>query len=296
MIGSSRPRSSHGLWGPLYALPAVAIVLAFIGYPFGSIVYHSLTQWDGLSAPRWVGLHNFHVLLHDPILRIALRNNLLFALSVPIQLVVPLVLAYAIHERIPGWRFFRSTFFLPAVYSTVVVGIIAQVMLLLGGPLNSTLAALGLGSLRHDWLASASTSIPMILLVFVWANFGYNVLIYLAGMSAVDAEVVDAARVDGAHRLQILRHVYVPSLRRVMELVLVINTINAFAYMFTYIFVMTNGGPGFDTYVTEFLIYNQAFTFQNLGYASAIGVALTLIIGVFGFVQIRVITGGRTAE
>jgi multiple sugar transport system permease protein len=288
------PQSRDRFWGPLYAVPAVILVLGFIGYPFVSIIYHSLTQWNGLAPSRWVGIHNYRALLHDPIFRIALKNNALFALSVPIQLVLPLVLAFAIHERVPGWRLFRSTFFLPAVYSTVVVGIIAQVIFLLGGPLNSSLKAVGLGSLRHDWLASSSTSIPIILIVFVWANFGYNVLLYLAGLSAIDPNMIEAARIDGAGQIGVLRHVIVPGLRRVMELVLVISTINAFAYMFTYIFVMTNGGPGFDTYVTEFLIYNQAFTFQNLGYASAIGVALTLIIAVLGFVQIRVITGGRT--
>jgi multiple sugar transport system permease protein len=289
----SGPRNREWLWGPLYALPALALVLAFIGYPFGSIIYHSLTRWDGISPPQGIGFHNYHVLLHDHIFRLALRNNLLFATSVPVQLVVPLLLAYAIYLRLPGWRLFRSSFFLPAVYSTVVVGIIAQVILLLGGPLNTTLNAVGLGVLRRDWLASSTTSIPMILVVLIWANFGYNVLIYLAGMSAIDPEMIEAAKLDGASPLRVLRHVIVPNLRRVMELILVINTITAFAYMFTYIYVMTNGGPGFETYVTELLIYNHAFTFQNLGYASAIGVTLTALIAILGYFQIRMITGGR---
>ena len=114
----------------------------------------------------------------------------------------------------------------------------------------------------------------MILLVVVWANFGYNVLIFLAGMSALDPQLAEAARIDGA-RLGILWHVYRADLRRVIEIVLVINTITAFAYMFTYIYTITNGGPGFRPYVSEFYIYTQAFTAQRLGYASAMGLGLT---------------------
>lgn len=295
--GARGPRRSlrrgEGLWGPLYALPAIVLLLAFIGYPLGSVAYHAFTRWDGISAPQWIGFHNFSVLAKDHIFRQALVNNFLFAITVPIQLVVPLLLAFLIHLRFPGWRFFRATFFLPAVLSTVVVGLLASLVLQLDGPLNQVLGAVGLDSLRENWLASAGTSIPMIVLVVVWANFGYNVLIYLGGMSTLDASMVEAARLDGANRRRILLHIYVPNLRRVMELVLVTSTVTAFAYMFAYIYTITNGGPGFDTYVSEFYIYSQAFTEQNLGYASAIGLVLTIVLATIGYVQIRVLTKER---
>jgi multiple sugar transport system permease protein len=287
------PRRGEAWWGPLYALPAVAVVVAFIGYPALSIAYHAFTRWNGYTAPVWVGLQNFQFLLADPQFFIALRNNFLFAVSVPIQLVVPLVLAFLIHERIPGWRFYRWTYFLPAVYSTVVVGLLAKILLDVDGPLNEALGSLGLHGLQLNWLLTAQTSIPAILLVVVWANFGYNVVLYLAGMSAIAPDLPDAARIDGAGSWGVLRHVYVPGLRRVMEIVLVTNTITAFAYMFTYVFTITNGGPGFQTYVTEFLIYNNAFTFQRMGYASAMGFALTLVISVLGYLYIRALTGGK---
>jgi multiple sugar transport system permease protein len=281
---------SEQLWGPVYALPAIALVVIFIGYPLGSLVYHAMTRWDGLTPPQWVGLHNFSVLLNDPVFWHALGNNALFAISVPIQVFGALVIAYLIHEHIPGWRFFRSTFFLPAVFSTVVVGILASVVLAPSGPLNSALASVGLGGLTRNWLASATTSIPMIIVIVVWANFGYSVLIYLAGMSSLDPQLAEAARIDGAGPWHILWRVYAPNLRRVMELVLVINTITAFAYMLTYVYVITRGGPGFTTYSAEFFIYDAAFTFQELGYAAAAGVVLTLIIAVLGFLQIRSLT------
>ena len=283
-------RAPEWVWGLLYAAPAVALVGMFVGYPFGSIVYHAFTRWDGIAPARWVGLHNFRVLWHDPLFLRSLRNNALFAISVPVQMVVPLLVAYVIHRRVPGWRLFRATVFLPAVYATVVIGILCYTVFQLDGPLNSTLGAVGLGSLRHEWLASAGTSIPLILLVVIWTNFGYNVLLYLAGMSAVDPSLEEAARLDGASWLRVLRHVIVPDLRRVMEIVLVVNTITAFAFMFTYIFTITNGGPGYDTYVSEFYIYNQAFTNQNMGYAAAIGVTLVLIVLAIGLLQIRALT------
>jgi ABC-type sugar transport system permease subunit len=293
-----RPRSrlrsrSELLWGLVYAAPALGIVLVFIGYPFASIVYHSFTRWKGYGQPEVIGTRNFEFLLRDGVFWGALANNLFFALSVPFMLVVPLILAYLIHDRIPGWRLYRWTYFLPAVYSTVVVGVIARLVLQLDGPLNEALQDIGLGGLTREWLGTPTTALPAILLVLLWANFGYNVVIYLAGMSGIDPQLPEAARIDGATGFQVLRHVYVPGLRRVLEIVLVTSTITAFASMFTYVFTITNGGPGFSTYVVEFSIYNNAFSLQRMGYASAIGVVMVLGISVLGFMQIRILTRDR---
>jgi ABC-type sugar transport system permease subunit len=285
------PRTSESIWGALYALPAVAMVVVFVGYPFASVLWHAFTRWSGLAAPQFVGLRNFQILLNDRLFLHALGNNLLFAISVPIQLVLPLVLAFLIYRRIPGWRLFRSAFFLPAVYSTVVIGLLTQFALQVDGPLNALLESAGLSFLALDWLGDPGSAITVILVVLVWANFGYNVVLYLAGASAIDPHLFEAAAIDGANAWQVLRHVFVPGLRRVMEIVLVTNTITAFAAMFTYVYTITNGGPGFGTYVTEFYIYNQAFTSQNLGYACAIGAVLTLLIATIGFVQIRLMAG-----
>jgi ABC-type sugar transport system permease subunit len=294
--GAPAPRSrlnrGDSRWGLVYALPAILVLVVFIGYPFLSIVGHAFTRWNGYSEPEWIGLRNFEFLLRDPNFWNAIRNNVFFALSVPVQLALPLVLAFLIHTKIPGWRIFRWTFFLPAVYSTVVVGVLARLVLQADGPLNQALAAIGLGGLQQEWLGSAGTAMPAILVVLIWANFGYNTVLYLAGISGIDPQLPEAARIDGANSWQVLRHVYVPGLRRVMEIVLVTSTITAFAWMFAYIFTITNGGPGFSTYVVEFFIYNNAFGFQRMGYASAIGLLLTLLISILGFVQIRILTKG----
>jgi multiple sugar transport system permease protein len=289
---SRRPRSS--LWGYVYALPAVGIILAFVGFPLVSLVQHSFTEWDGFSSPRWVGLKNFRDLAHDPIFITAITNNAIFAISVPIIVVVSLILAYLIHERVPGWRFFRSTFFLPAIYSTVVVGIIASVVLLPEGAVNQTLGSVGLSGLERNWLTDTNTARGWIIAVVAWANFGYSVLIYLAGMAVLEPELSESARLDGAGFWDILWQIYVPNLRRVIELVLVINTITAFAYMLPYIFTITGGGPGYSTYATEYYIWDAGFSSQELGYAAAMGVILASLILGLGFLQIRMLTRART--
>ena len=241
-----RPRSPQWLWGLLYAAPAVALVGAFVAYPFASILYHAFTRWDGID-PAAVGrppqLPGALARPDLPASRCATTR--IFALSVPIQVVVPLLVAYVIHRRVPGWRFFRATVFLPAVYATVVIGILTVDRAAARRPAQPG-ARRGRPRQRceREWLGSASTSIPLILLVVVWTNFGYNVLLYLAGMSALDPSLEEAARIDGAGWLRILVSVIVPNLRRVLEIVLVVNTITAFAFMFTYIYTITNGGPG----------------------------------------------------
>jgi multiple sugar transport system permease protein len=281
------------LWGYVYATPIVALVGVFVVYPVGSIIYHSFTRWDGIAPANWVGLVNYSRLIHDSTFHTAIRNNLLFALAVPLWVIVPLVVAVLIYERIPGWRFFRTTVFVPAVLSTVVVGILWSAILGFDGPLNTFLRSIGVGGLAHEWLADAKYSIPAIMVVVLWAGFGYNTLIFLAGLAATDTELFDAAHVDGAGWWQTVWNVTIPSLRRTIELVTVLNVIGAFAYMFTYIYVITGGGPGFDTYVTEYYVYQQAFNFGNMGYASAVGVFLMLITIAVAVLQVRILVGRR---
>jgi multiple sugar transport system permease protein len=290
-LRSRRGPRSERLWGPLYVLPALGIVLIFIGYPFAELVYHAFTNWNGFVPANWIGVHNFINLFHDPLFRLALRNNVIFAAMVPIQLTVPMVLAYLLYCRIPGWRIFRATFFLPAVYSTVVIGLLSQSIFSVTGAFNGLLSAVGLRFLEHNWLLYPVTSIPTILLIVIWANFGYNVLIYLGGMGTLAPEMIDAAKIDGVRFDRMLTRVIAPNLKGAMELVLVTSTITAFAYMFTYIYVITNGGPGFDTYVVELLVYNDAFVNRALGYASAMGLVLIAVTSTIGFFQVRMLTG-----
>jgi ABC-type sugar transport system permease subunit len=272
-----------------FVAPAVVLLVAFFVYPFGVVAYHAFTAWDGISPSQWIGLDNFRSVFADPIFSVALRNNVLFALFVPVDVAVSLALAVLLYERTPGWRVFRAIFFLPVVMSPVVIGLLWTGIFDLNGPLNQSLQSVGLGGLARDWLGSASTSIPAIMVVVLWATFGFNMVVFLAGLSALPPVLLDSAKIDGAGWWITLWRVIVPSLRRVIELVVVINLITAFAAMLPFIFVMTGGGPGSSTYVTEYMIYDQGFTYGQLGYASAISVVLFAIVSTLMFAYIRLL-------
>lgn len=289
---SAKGRSA---WGYVYAAPIVALVVLFVAYPTASIVYHSFTRWDGISPSHWIGLANYRALFDDSTFHTAIRNNLIFALAVPLWVIFPLIVAVLLYENVPGWRFFRAVVFIPAVLSTVVVGILWSAILGYDGPLNSLLRSVGAGGVAQEWLFEPKYSLPAIMIVVLWAGFGYGTLIYLAALAAIDTELFAAAQVDGAGWWSTFWHVTVPGLRRTIELVTVINAIAAFAYMFTYIYVITGGGPGFETYVTEYYVYQQAFNFGNMGYASAVGVVLMLITILVSLAQVRILVGRRGA-
>jgi multiple sugar transport system permease protein len=269
--------------------PALVLLVVFFLYPFCVIVLHSFTEWDGIAPSHWIGLQNFKDLAQDPAFKTGLKNNFLFAAAVPIQVAVSLMIAVLIYERTPGWKLFRGIFFLPVVMSPIVIGLVWTAIFDLNGPLNGALDAVGLDGVSRDWLGQASTSIPAIMIVVLWATFGFNMTIFLAGLSAMSPSLLDAARVDGAGWWATLWHVVVPSLRRVIELVFVLNLITAFAYMLPFIFVMTGGGPGYDTYVGELLVYDEGFNFGNLGYASAVSLALFAVVSVLMFAYIRLL-------
>jgi len=281
-------------WVPAFVLPAVALMVVFFAYPFVVIAYHAFTQWDGITPSHWVGLRNFRDLVSDPAFRKAIRNNALFAAVVPVQVAVSLVLAVLLYERTPGWKLFRGIFFLPVVMSPIVIGLMWTAIFNLHGPLNQALDAIGLNGLSRDWLGDPSTSIPAIMLVVLWATFGFNMTIFLAGLSSMSPTLLDAAKVDGAGWWSTLRHVIVPAQRRVIELVTVINLITAFAYMLPFIYVMTGGGPGYDTYVGELLIYDEGFNYGHLGYASAVSLALFLIVSILMWAYIRTLKRAET--
>jgi ABC-type sugar transport system permease subunit len=291
-VSSSAALAGGRRWALAGVTPAAALLVVFSAYPFGVIAYHAFTSWDGIEPSTWVGLDNFKDLFGDDAFWKALRNNGLFALAVPVQVAVSLMLAVLIYEQTPGWRLFRGIFFLPVVMSPVVIGLIWTAIFDLHGPLNEALDAVGLTGVSRDWLGDASTSIPAIVIVVLWATFGFNMVLFLAGLSSMPTVLLDAARVDGAGWWAMLRYVIVPAQRRVIELVVVLNLITAFAYMLPFVFVMTGGGPGYDTYVGELLIYDEAFNYGNLGYASAISLALFVVVSLLMLAYVRMLKRG----
>jgi ABC-type sugar transport system permease subunit len=262
----------------LFLAPLLALLLTFRLAPMLEAVRLSLFRWNGIGDMEWVGLDNYGRLLGDRVFRTALLDNGLILLSLPIWVLLPLLIALALRQRIPGWRVFRLVFFLPSVISPVVIGAFFELMLRYDGPMNTALRWVGLGGLAHQWLAEPATALPVMVAIIIWANFGVGVLIYLAGLATMDTSLYDAARVDGANWWQMHRAVTIPDLRPVIEFYAVIVVIGSFASLFPYVYTLTRGGPGYATYTVEYDIYQAAFGQDAIGYASAVGVALLVVI------------------
>lgn len=293
-VGRGSPRNVQMLSALAFLLPALALLLVFRVVPIVQAVYLSMTTWDGVGDPKWVGLANFIAISHDPTFWTALVHNGIILLSMPIWVLLPLLVAALIHSGVPGARFFRLAIFLPAVLSPVVIGSFFNVMLKYDGPINEILRRIGLGGLAREWLFTSATALPVVIAIFIWATMGIGVLIYLAALAQVNPEYYDAARVDGASWLQVQRHITVPETRRVIEFWAVIVLISSFTAVFPFIYTLTRGGPGYSTYVLDYYVYDSAFFGQSLGYASAIGVILLAIVTVLASLQVVLMRRGES--
>ena len=272
-LGSGRLARRRRRAGIMLSLPAVIIVVALLAIPIGQAVYYSMTTWNGITA-TWIGPSAYVTALTDPIFWRVIENNALLLLSIPFAIGIPLAIAALLHEHVRGWRFFRSVYFLPTAISWVVIGMVAVQFFALNGLLNKMLAAVGLGSVQ---------------ITFIWSMLGTNIIIFLTGMATLDQTLIEAARVDGLSRWQIFSRVTVPLLKRFIQFSFVITVISAFSALFSLIFVMTNGGPGFGTTTLEFFVYQSAFSQGQFGTGALYGIILFVIMITVGLVQLRLI-------
>ncbi|MBY3163902.1 sugar ABC transporter permease [Rhizobium laguerreae] len=269
----------------LFVLPALVLFVTFRFYPLVSGSLYSFTDWNGIAAPRFIGLGNYIEIVHDPVFWDMMRNCAVVICTLPIWVGLPLILAIFIHLGVPGRGFYRAAFFFPIVLSSIIIGTMFSIILRFDGSFNQFLAAMGLEPV--DWLGDQRFALFSVICVAIWAHFGMNVLIFLSGLSTVPPELIDAAKVDGASLGQIIRKIIIPLLRSSIEFVAVITTITILTSMFGLIYMMTAGGPGTSTYMPEFLIWIMQGEFNRLGYASALSVILFLAVAVIGALQIR---------
>lgn len=279
-------KSSEAIAGYLFVLPDMVGLIVFVMVPIAAAGYFSLQDWNGLSPATYIGLANYEELLGDPAFFDSIRVTLTYvALFVPALIILSLGLAMLVNQGLRFTWFFRSAFFLPVMFSLVVASVVwTQIFQEKGGLLNSGLTAIGLPA--QPWLGSPDQALISIVIVALWQGIGYNMIIFLAGLQDIPTEYYDAAAVDGATSVRQFRHVTLPLLRRTMVFVIVTSLIVAFQ-VFDPIFVMTSGGPASSTTSTVFYIYETAFSFLRLGYASAVSVVLFLLIFAFTGLQLR---------
>jgi multiple sugar transport system permease protein len=257
-------------------VPMIVMILVISVYPIGSAIIHSFTKWDGMNA-TFVGLKNYTDLLLTAQFWKLLLNNLIYMLSVPVQIVLALVIAFFLYEKVKGYRFFRGLFFLPNVLSAIVIGLLFRQAFQFDGPVNTLLRTLNLDFLALDWLSNGPTAMLIVNLSVIWANFGYGVIIFFAGMTAISPSIFEAAMLDGASRMQVITKIVLPLISRVIEFFSVTTILWIFTGLFGYIYALTSGGPGYDTTPIEYMIYIKAFKGGTMGSACALSVILLLL-------------------
>jgi ABC-type sugar transport system permease subunit len=267
----------------LSLLPAFFLIAALMWYPLATAVYHSFTQWDGLNT-TWIGLRNYIDIFTSGQLWLLLRNNFIFLLSIPGILIISLIVSVLLFEEVPGWKFFRSVYYLPTILSAVVVGFLMQALFSSEGAVNEALKAIGLGALAQPWINAAPTAFLVLILAFYWQTLGQGVLIFL---SAISTELIEAARIDGASWWQRLFRVIFPLLAPAISYFMVTNIIYIFIGLFALVYSITRGGPGYETTPIDYMIYVKAFESGDLGYASALSVILLILVSAVCWLQVK---------
>ena len=274
--------------GFLFSLPALGLVGAFLGIPIYQALYFSMTKWDGIIA-EWLGASTYINQFKSPIFWRVIENNALLLLAVPVAIILPMGIAYVLNDKIAGWKIFRTIYFLPTAISWVVIGMVAMRFFAQEGLLNDLLKGIGLGFIKTDLLSSERGALLAVGITFIWSMVGTNSIIFLTGMATLDISLYEAARMDGASSFRIFRSITLPQLKRFIQFSFIITVISAFTALFTLIFVMTGGGPGFGTTTLEFFVYQSAFSRGNFGTGAMLGVILFFIMAILGSAQLLLV-------
>lgn len=259
-------------WTPYaYITPAVLLLGFVFAYPVAQVVNFSFRLIRGNSGP-WVGLNNYRLVFDDPTFIAAARHSALLLVAVPVLLAISILVSVLLYERVRGWRIYRSVLFFPFILAVPIVGIVASYLFTLNGVVNSALGLVGIDG--PDWLGNSDIALWTIMLVIVWREVGFGIVLFLARLLSLQEEQIEAARIDGAGWWQRLRYVILPELRGTIEFYCVVAAISMVAWVFGYVYTMTQGGPGDATQVVEFYIYNQGLRNSLPGMASAVAVLL----------------------
>jgi len=263
--------------------PAGVLMLVFLVLPFGLSFWLALTDQRLVPRPiptRFVGLQNFERILTDPGFWNALGNVAEFVvLVVPLQCGFALAIALILNQKLPFRNLFRSLFFLPYITSMVVVSVIWSTLYQYPtGPLNSLLSVVSFGLAGPiDWLGDTRTTMPAIVVLSAWQAFGFQMVVYLAGLQNIPQSLYEAAKIDGANAFQQFWHITMPGLRQTHIFVLIITTIQAFK-LYTQISLITKGGPNGATDTVVYYMVTAGFSGQKIGYAAAVSVILFVVV------------------
>jgi raffinose/stachyose/melibiose transport system permease protein len=284
-LSSARSRPAAAPWW--FIVPAFGVYVAAFLIPNLVGAGYAFTDWDGLTAPTWVGLENFRLVAADGQGREALIHSLSLAgVYVVAVNLVGLALALGLNQTLKSRNILRALFFAPAVVSPLAVAYIWQFVLQPDGPLNEALRKVGLGALAHPWLGDPSTALWAIVAVLVWQFCGYQMAIYLAGLQSIPPELYEAAAVDGAGAWGRFWYVTRWHLRPAVAVNISLALIGSLK-VFDQILALTGGGPGTATETLATQVYKQAFVNSRFGYSAALALVLVVAVSVLSVIQLR---------
>lgn len=278
-------RWRHNVEGWLFIGPVILGILAFQLIPIGVSIYASLTQWDGMNAPTYTGLANYRRLVaEDSFFRETLSNTIYFTAGhIPLTIIAAMALALLCNLNLPGIALFRTAYFIPAVSNVVAISVVwFWIYQPQYGVLNTMLGRIGIEG--PAWLSSTTWAMPSVILVSVWQGVGYPMVILLAGLQGIPHELYEAARIDGASAWNQFWKITLPLLTPTLFFLFITQFIASFQ-VFGIIYVMTQGGPANETSVYIYYLYQTAFAFGQMGYASAMAWVLFAIIAMVTFIQ-----------
>ena len=265
------------LWAAVFLAPSIIGMAVFTVYPLFSSLYCSFTDWSLLDDMKFIGLENYIRAFTDPTALTVFKNTIIFTLgTVPVLLVVPLLLAIALNQKLHVTRFFRAAYFLPTISSMVAMSLVWQWMLNTDfGLVNYILGFFGIKPI--NWLTTKKWSMVGIMIVSIWKGLGYNMMLFLAGLQSVPRVYYEAADLDGCTGFRRLWNITVPLLSPTTLFVGVMTIINSFQ-AFDQVMVITGGGPARSTSVLVHYLYQNAFDYYDMGYACALGWLLTIFV------------------
>jgi len=278
MTPTQRPSAAFWL-----VFPALLMTGLFFVVPIVAALLLSFTDFDLYALARWdhlrlIGFENYRHLLNDPLFFLALKNTFYFvAIGAPLSVSASLLTALLINQRgVRGQGFFRTVFFLPVVTTLVAVAVVWRYLYHPRlGLLNYVLSLLGIEPI--DWLGDPQWAMPSLIIMAVWKNFGFNMVIFIAGLKSIPRRLYEAAEVDGAGAFEQFRSITLPLLAPTFVFVGIVTLIGYFQ-LFAEPYVMTQGGPSGRTLSVALLMFEEGFRWWNLGYAAAISFVLFLII------------------
>lgn len=281
-----RVLASDGIAPYVFLTPLLVLLSVFILYPVAMNLLASFTEWKGYGPQKWVGLGNYEQMFQDQAFWTSIFNTGIFILYIPAGTIFTIIVAALMREGIKGWKTYRAILYIPNLLGYVIMGVIFSIYLRDDGTLNALIKGV-FGAPVHFLINPLLAVNSIGLILVVWLHLGFGLIYFLAAMNGIDQSIYEAAVIDGAGFWKTFFKVTVPSISFAVEFFVVFNFIEVFARMFSFIYTLTQGGPGYSTFTLEYGIFDQGFQKFHVGYASAWAMVLFVFCAIISIAQIR---------